>query len=194
MDVSPLCCALWLYGFTATFWVRAPFNPLHITVAIDIAGWIRVKTFHDNLGSLPAGRVICESNHLGAIHSWPCKHCSCLCSHRAWWVLWQWLHFCKSLSLELVNCIAFKHWHFGSISFSATKQSFTNVSVIQPSVMHAYQRRGSPNNNYCQPRAVMQSLCSIYSWCSSSQMAYFQCQLDAPVVKGNVLQEKRGFS
>lgn len=93
--------------------------------------------------------------------------------------LWSWLiAFCLSVKILAAGF------------FSATKQLFTNVSVTQPSVMHAYQRKSSPINNYCQPCAVMQSLRSVHSWCNSSQMVYFKCQPDAPVVKRNVLLQE----
>lgn len=94
--------------------------------------------------------------------------------------IWSWL---------IALCLNIKVSSVGSF-FSTTKLLFTNVSVIQPSVMHAYQRESSPINNYCQPCAAMQSLCSIHSWCNSSQMGYFKCQLDAPVVKRNVLLQE----
>lgn len=94
--------------------------------------------------------------------------------------LWSWL---------IALCLNIKVSALASF-FSTTKQLFTNVSVIQPSVMHAYQMKSSLINNYCQPCAVIQSLCSIHSWCNSSQMVYFKCQLDVPVVKRNVLLQE----
>lgn len=99
---------------------------------------------------------------------------------RAW--LWSWL-------IVLGLCVKIL-----AAFFSATKQLFTNVSVIQPSIMCAYQRRSSPINNYCQLCTVRQSLCSIHSWCSSSQMVYFKCQLDAPLEMGNIKQGKKSYS
>lgn len=93
--------------------------------------------------------------------------------------LWSWL---------IALCLSIKILAEGFLF--ATKQLFTNVSIIQPPVMHAYQRKSSPINNYCQACAAMQLLCSIHSWCNSSQMVYFKCQLDVPVVKRNVLLQE----
>lgn len=164
--LSAYCCR------STRCWMRMKLFPVTWVVYL-LEGWFGSLTFAglSTLDPVNTAHVCAPTELIGCYES---NHT------RAW--LWSWL---------IVSCLSVK---ILAEFFSATKQLLTNVSVIQPSIMCAYQRKSSPINNYCQLCAVRQLLCSIHSWCSSSQIVYFECQLDAPLIMGNTYQRKKSYS